>query len=281
MPRPKSRKPESDIAAKLGELLAQLRLEAGYKTQEAFAAALQVSRDVITKAENGTQPPTDPVFLSWAAKCGATAREIQILTGMLVVARAIRGPIPQFIQLYLEREKEAEFVRIWAHVQVPGLLQIKEYADAMYDLPGIDKDWAAETIAVRMERQSLMDGPDAAQVIAVLDEAVLYRCIGKPAIMVKQLDHLLEVSERPNVSIHIAQGIGAYWGLAGAFEIASGPAIPDTLVTLGVEDQTSEDRTIARKALILFEKIRSNALNAADSRAVQLEAREHWNSQQQ
>jgi acetyl-CoA acetyltransferase len=132
-----------------------------------------------------------------------------------------------------------------------------------------------------MERQSIMDEPDAVQVMAVLDEAVLYREIGNPEIMARQIGHLLDMSERPNVTIQVARGTGAYWGLAGAFEIASGSANPDTLVTLGVEDQTTEDRAITRKHLILFEKIRSHALNAGDSRAALVEAREHWNSQQQ
>jgi hypothetical protein len=49
---------------------------------------------------------------------------------------------------------------------------------------------------------------------------------------------------------------------------------------LTVEDQTMEDPTLARKALILFEKIRGHALNVGDSRAVLMEARDHWKSQQ-
>jgi hypothetical protein len=48
-----------------------------------------------------------------------------------------------------------------------------------------------------------------------------------------------------------------------------------------VEDQTRQDPALTRTAAILFEKIRSNALNVEDSRAGLMEAREHWNSQQQ
>jgi hypothetical protein len=73
---------------------------------------------------------------------------------------------------------------------------------------------------------------------------------------------------------------GAYWGISGPFQIASGPEIPDTLLMLAVEDQTQEDLTLARKALTLFEKVRGHALNVEDSRAVLMEAREHWYSQQ-
>ena len=49
---------------------------------------------------------------------------------------------------------------------------------------------------------------------------------------------------------------------------------------LAVEDQTSEDPPLGRKALILFEKLRNNGLNVEDSRTALMEAREHWESQQ-
>jgi hypothetical protein len=96
----------------------------------------------------------------------------------------------------------------------------------------------------RVERQSIITGPDAPQVIAVLDESVLYRLIGKPAIMARQLDHLLEMSQQPNVTIQVARGTGTYWGLVGSFDIASGSTIPDTLKMLAVEDQTMDDPTL-------------------------------------
>jgi hypothetical protein len=160
------------------------------------------------------------------------------------------------------------------------MLQVEEYALAMYDVPGIDRDEATATVAVRLERQSILDGPDPVQVITVMDESALYRRIGSPPVMAKQLIHLLEISERPNVTIQVVRGTGAYWGLSGAFNIASDDETPDILLMHGVEDQTMEDRTLTRKALILFEKLRSHALNVGESRAVLIEVRDHWQSQQ-
>jgi serine/threonine protein phosphatase PrpC len=55
----------------------------------------------------------------------------------------------------------------------------------------------------------------------------------------------------------------------------------DTLNMWAVEDQIHEDHVLTRKSLIIFEKLRGYALNIGDSRAVMMEAREHWNSQQQ
>jgi hypothetical protein len=281
MARPRSRDPRKDPAAFLGEELMLVRLGAGFPTHAALAAVLHVSRETVTRAETGGQVPTDDLFRQWMDACGALQERREYLTRALDHARAGKWPVPAFIQVYLEREEEAEFLRLWSIVLVPGLLQVQEYALAMYDLPGIDQDKAAETVAVYMDRQSLIDGPDAPQVIAVLDESVLYRLIGTPATMVSQIDHLLEMSQRPNVTIQVARGKGAYWGLVGSFDIASGSKIPDTLKMLAVEDQTMDDAALPRKALILFEKLRGHALTIEDSRAALVEARDHWNSQQQ
>jgi hypothetical protein len=36
------------------------------------------------------------------------------------------------------------------------MLQVREYAEAMYDLPGLPKDEASETVALRLRRQSII-----------------------------------------------------------------------------------------------------------------------------
>jgi transcriptional regulator with XRE-family HTH domain len=280
MARPNSRDPGEDPAAALGEQLKRLREEAGFSTQQALAARLARSADVVTKAETGAQPPSNDVFDSWMDACRVPESERTTLRSMLTIARKFRGPIPQFIHRYLEEEEKAEFLRLWSIVLVPGLLQVEEYALAMYDLPGIDQEEAAATVGVYMDRQSIIEGPDAAQVIAIVDESVLYRRIGTAQAMVRQLDHLLEMAQRPNVTIQVAQGVASYWGLVGSFNIASREGAADTLLMRAVEDQTVQDRTLTRKALILFEKIRGHALNVGDSRAVIMEARRHWESQQ-
>jgi transcriptional regulator with XRE-family HTH domain len=280
MARPRSRDPKKDPAAFLGEELMLVRLAAEFPTHAALAAVLHVSRETITRAETGGQVPTDDLFRQWMDACNVSGEKREYLTRALAHARAGKWPIPAFIQVYLEREEEAEFLRLWSIILVPGLLQVQEYALAMYDLPGIDQDQAAATVDVYIGRQSLIEGPDAAQVIAVVDESVLYRLMGTPAIMVKQLDHLLEMSQRPNVTIQVTRGKGTYWGVVGSFSIASGSKIPDTLKMLTVEDQTIEDPTLTRKALILFERLRGHALTIEDSRAALMEARDHWNSQQ-
>jgi hypothetical protein len=282
---------DNPAAARLGEELRQLRIAAGYPSIQAFAARIDgYGESLIAKVETGRRTASRQLFPAWLDACTVhvetkapvlTDGHRRALTALWEIALKREGPIPEFIERYLRAEEAAEFIRMWSIILIPGLLQIRDYALAMYDLPGIDQEQAAATIDVYMDRQSVLTGPNAPQVIVVLDEFVLYRLIGTPAIMARQVDHLLELSELPNVTIQIARGKSTYWGLVGSFDIASGSTIPDTLKMLAVEDQIMEELTLTRKSLILFEKTRGHALNVGDSRAVLMEARDHWNSQQQ
>ena len=280
MPRSNSRDPETNPAALLGEQLRHMRLAAGFSTQPAFASRLGFGPDVVSKAETGAQPPSDDVFTRWLDICDATDRERQMLAALLKLARKAHGPIPEFIEKWLKAERIAEFLRLWALLLVPGLLQTRQYAHAMYTLGGLDEAEAAQQAAVRIERQVILDGPDPAHLTAIIYEPVLHHLVGTPDIMVAQLTHLLELSKRRNVVIQVVRDTGYFIGMEGAFQIASGDGMPDTMMMLAVEDQTTEDRTLTRKTLALFEEIRGYALNIEDSRALIMEAIERWKSRQ-
>ena len=119
----------------------------------------------------------------------------------------------------------------------------------MFTRGGLDDDEAAEKAAVRLGRQAILDGPDPAHATAILYESVLHRLVGTPAIMAAQLSRLLEMSRRRNVVIQVVRDTGYFPGLRGAFKIASGDGMPDTLLMEAVEDQTSHDRALTRTAL--------------------------------
>jgi len=62
----------------------------------------------------------------------------------------------------------------------------------------------------------ILDRADPPHVVTVLDESVLHRLIGSPAIMYEQVTHLADVAERPAVSIEIVpSSTGANAGLSG------------------------------------------------------------------
>lgn len=195
------------------------------------------------------------------------------------IARKSNGPIPGWFADWLEAERDAHTLRLWSPTLIPGLLQTAEYARALFLAAGADEDSASELVAARLDRQSILDRPSPPHVVAVLDESVLHRLIGSPAIMADQLAHLAGVSERLHVSVHVLPATGANAGLSGAFDIASSDDTPDTLRTESLEDQTTENRALVRKASIVFDLVRRDALPRVASRTLILEAAEQWKSQ--
>jgi transcriptional regulator with XRE-family HTH domain len=269
------RDPETNPAGFLGTELRRARMAAGFTSQEALAARLGFDRSVVAKAETGDRPPTDEVLIAW---CDACQLDGDLFGRLGVLARRAEGPVPTWFEDWLEAERAARSLWIWSPTLIPGLLQTAEYARALFLAAGADEDQADRMVAARLERQSILDRPDPAHIVVVLDETVLHRLIGSPAIMADQLAHVATVSERLHVSVHILPATGANAGLSGAFDIASTDGTPDTLRTESVEDQTTQNRKFVRKAEIIFDLVRRDALPRAPSRALILEAAEQWKS---
>jgi transcriptional regulator with XRE-family HTH domain len=274
-----ARTPETDPAAYLGQHLRRLRLMAGFTIQSALAVRLNVSNDYVSKAETGYLPPAEEVFLAWLDVCGASAEARDFLTGLWTVVRALSSGIPQFFAKYVTAEEKAAFLRLWGLLLIPGPLQSRDYAHAMFLAGGLDEDAAAEQVGLRMRRQAILGGPDPAHVTALIYEPVLSRLVGTPEIMIGQLGHQLEMSLRRNVIIQVVPDTGYFRGLEGPFHIASGPEIPDTVDMVAVEDYVTDDPTVARKVVALFEEIRSYALNAHESQVRIQEELERWTQQ--
>jgi transcriptional regulator with XRE-family HTH domain len=281
MSAPPSRNPDEDPAAALGETLKDLRLAAGFTTLQAAGDRLGYSLHSISKVETGTHVPTMEMLRLMLDLYRVPEIMRKSLLRQQAIARKARGPIPQFIEKWFSNEAKAVFLRLWALMFMPGQLQTREYARAMFLTVGLDEDEADEKADIRIGRQAIFGGPDPAHVTAIIHEHALHTLVGTPEIMIAQLEHLLEMSKRPNAVIQVIRDHGYFIGMEGPFEIASGEAIPDTLLMLAMEDQTMEDQALTRKAIALFEQIRGYALSVTDSRAVILEAIERWNAKQQ
>jgi hypothetical protein len=132
-------------------------------------------------------------------------------------------------------------------------------------------------VNARLDRQAIFDRADCPDVAVVLDEAVLHRLIGTPAIMHDVLVHVAEVTLRPDIVIQVVPADkGANAGIGGAFDIASADGTPDMLRTDGVEDQTTENRPLVRKHQAAFNRVRGDALSRDASRDLILKAAERW-----
>jgi hypothetical protein len=126
--------------------------------------------------------------------------------------------------------------------------------------------------------KAILDQPELPSVVIVLDELVLHRLIGGEKVMSEQLAHVVELSKRPNVHIHILPTqTGANLGLGGPVHLATGTGTPEVLLVGAlIEDQVSVDPALVRRASATFDAVRGDALNRAGSRAVLMEALDRW-----
>jgi transcriptional regulator with XRE-family HTH domain len=264
-------------AAFLGDELRRARLAAGFASQDALAAKLGFDRTVITKAETGERPPTIDVLAGWCQECGLDA---DLFGRLAALARRAEGPVPTWFEDWLQAEGEAQSLRIWSPMLIPGLLQTPEYARALFLAAQTDTsdDAIGALVATRLERQAILDRADPPDIVVVLDEAVLHRLIGSPEVMHDALVKVADLSRRPCVVVQvIPAGNGANAGLAGAFDIATADGMPETLRTEAVEDQTTERRSLVRKAAVAIDRVRGDALPRDASRELILKvAEERW-----
>jgi Domain of unknown function (DUF5753) len=142
--------------------------------------------------------------------------------------------LPTWFEAYVGLEEVATQIRAYEVQFVPGLLQTEDYARAV-TLLGHDAASAREIerrVRLRMTRQGVLAREDPPNVWAVIDEAVLRRPAGGPAVMRGQLEHLAELALRPNVTIQIIPfRTGGHSAAGGPFSILrfAEPDLPDVV----------------------------------------------------
>src|SRR5580693_627484 len=254
----------------LANLLRQARLDAGYESHAALARRLNVSRPVISKAENPTSPtPSDAVL---AAIAGATGAGLDELTKLAQQARS--GPPGWFAGWTDDIEARASVIRWFEPSLVPGLIQTEAYARAVLS-------WKPESASTeanlesRLARQSVLD---RAELRVVVLETVLYREVGDAATMSEQIGHLLDVGGRPAVTLQVLPDIPAVAGsLGGAFAVASeGAADVATYSESIVEGTVHTDPDLVARAVRFFDWLRAEALPWAQTQEVLRKAGERW-----
>lgn len=171
----------------------------------------------------------------------------------------------------LSIESDAARILAFQPMLVPGLLQTVEYATEV--IRSVNKTATEEEIdsyvEVRMSRQEIFARESPPQYLCLLDEAVLRREVGGPAVMAAQLDKILEMNNPPKLTIQVvpfAQGWHA--GADGPFNVYSYPDPMDLdVVNLEYLDGAlylEENESVERYQLA-FDELRAAALTSRQS----------------
>ncbi|MFW5417203.1 helix-turn-helix domain-containing protein [Nocardiopsis sp. CNT-189] len=122
-------------------------------------------------------------------------------------------------------EAEASVIRSFEGLVIPGLLQMPEYARALFEggrYTGVED--IERRVEARMARREILTRFEPVHLRVVMDEAALRRLIGDAEVMAKQLRHLLYMAKLPNVDIQLLPfSAGSHAALVAPFSILEFP----------------------------------------------------------
>ncbi|MEU2562262.1 helix-turn-helix transcriptional regulator [Streptomyces longispororuber] len=192
-------------------------------------------------------------------------------THLVVLWEAAAHDLSRFreqYQTYMTLESEALALHQYAPSLMPGLLQTEAYARALLQAAGpVDEDTLADDVAARMARQDLLGRADQPEFRAVLDEAVLRRPLTDPKEWQAQLAHLIQVSDRPNVTIYVVPSSLGLHGLTNTDTMFLW--LPDgrmvAYVETGYSGQLVEDARDVDRLRRSYDHLRDIALSPRES----------------
>ncbi|MGW0731470.1 helix-turn-helix domain-containing protein [Streptomyces sp. NPDC002851] len=259
---------------RLGQELRRLRELKGM-TAEEVAERLLVSQSKISRLENGRRSISQRDVRDL---CGVyEVEDHRIVDSLMQMAKDSRqqgwwhafGDIPYSV--YIGLETDAASLRVYEPQIVPGLLQTRGYAEALIDgaMPETPATDIEKRVQVRLRRQQRINGEDEKtaplRLWAVLDEAALRRRVGGKEVMIEQLEHLVEVSQLPHVTVQVMPfDMGAHPGVSGQYAILEFPDASDSSVVY-IEGVTSdlylEKSNDVQRYSVMYEHLRAQALN--------------------
>jgi transcriptional regulator with XRE-family HTH domain len=256
----------------LGALLRALRTERGL-TVDHVAAELLCSPSKVSRMETGQRAATPRDIRDLCELYSVTdAAERERLMELAREGKQ-QGWWQSFSlahRTYVGLEQDAISLTIFHSTVIPGLLQVADYTRAIHQAatPSFDDAAIEERVEERRKRQQILTAENAPAVEIILDEAVLHRPLGGLVAMRSQLDHLIEMAERPNISIKvIAFSVGAHPALESNFTILEFAGQAPTIVHAeGLAGQLYLERQHeVERYQLAVERLRDLALNPVDS----------------
>lgn len=293
-----SRGPSGDMSPFRGPTVRQRRLAAELRrlreqkgfTGDDVAVQLAWSTAKVSRIEN--------------ARTGAKIRDVRLLLDLYRIEEPHRSELlrlahdaaekgwwesyrelPGGITALISLEDEANKILQWETYVMPGLLQTEEYARAtisglhLFDtVPPREID---RRIDVRLRRQGILHKEEPVEYSVLLDESVLQRLVGDPAIMRAQLEHLCAISELPHVDLRVMRLNVAHPIMEASFQLLEYSPVhdivfPDIVHTESLTVSQFTDEKITHMYRLAFEGMAALALSCAESREFIADTRAIW-----
>ncbi|MFD7920660.1 helix-turn-helix domain-containing protein [Streptomyces sp. NPDC059740] len=181
------------------------------------------------------------------------------------LATATTSRLPEHVAQAAESESLAKTIREYAPQLVPGLLQTEEYTRAVLRAadPVAAESLVEEMVAARLERAGVLEDPTTPLFWAVLDEAVLRRPVGGPAVMAGQLAHILTLAQESRIIVQVLPfAEGAHAGLEGALKLMTFTEAPPVVHLQGPgSDKFLDDPVQVERYSLTYDLVRAAALS--------------------
>jgi transcriptional regulator with XRE-family HTH domain len=209
--------PSTSPRALLGAELRVARERAGMSQAE-LGEPLFVSGSFIGQLEAGTRR----MHLEYARKID----EILGTGGFFTrnCEAAAKSKYPDHFAAAAEAEALATSIREYAPQVIPGILQTDAYARAVFRAyqPTAMEEAIDELVSNRLARAALLSDPTTPMLWIVLDEAVLRRPVGSPAVMAEALRHLTDLIHGHRIVVQVLPfSAGAHASTGGSIKLMS------------------------------------------------------------
>ncbi len=214
----------SALLRELGAELAEARRAAGFGVRELARQAAITSHSRISEQESGKRllPANELNRIFDALHLPDDERE-----HLYSLVRSAEGPgqlnvgipgISATLAQLIDHEGRATRITNATLGLIPGLLQTTAYARAvMAGQP--DSELRVTLRAGR--RDILTRTAEPVELLALIDSEALVRPVAPPRVIVEQLQHILHMAERPNITVQVVSSTvrGYHPLLAGSFEL--------------------------------------------------------------
>ena len=257
------------------EALIAARRKAG-KSQERIGEEVG-DRTTIGAWERGENTPQPHQRQPYAEALGVSLDD---LDGMLTGIPRDRTPV--WLAQYFGMEQSASEILCFEPIVIKGLLQTPDYAAAIARSVGIgppSEDYTRRIVEQRAYRQARVANGDV--VLHVVQTEIALRLqLGPPGVMAAQMDRLVELGRRPNVTVQVVPfSAGQYEALRlGSFTVLTHPWVQG--VSLYYEAYGGlalvEDTEEAANFVAAADHAASLALSPGDSLMFIAQAGDQW-----
>jgi transcriptional regulator with XRE-family HTH domain len=256
--------------------LRRLREQADLTCEE-VGAQLECSGTRISRIETGKIGVRPGDVRELLEVYGVTGPDVDALVQLAREARrkgwwhTYGSLLPSWFEAYVGLESDAVKFRDFQSMVLPGVLQTQDYARAVLRAAPTagPADEIDRLVALRMERQGVLSRENPPDLWVVLGEGVLRTQVSDHAVMQAQLRHLLNVAERPNVTLQVLPfTTAAYVDPISPFTILEFAESVDPAVVY-LEHLTGclfvEDEAEVRRYRVVFDHLCAEALGTGQS----------------